>query len=242
MGVTLKGAEVREYSDAKGNTIVGNPATNPAAKVEFNGSNCRVVFGEKVTLHGAISFRRDNSTVFIGTRTNFRGLMSLGLGCSVTIGDDVYCGLDLQMTTAEGTSITLGSDLLIANHVRIRADDSHPIYDGVTGKRINPSASVTVEDHVWLGQEVFLMPGAHVHTGAVVGARSMVTKSRPVPANCLAIGTPAKVQRRKINWVRKHLQLNWEIPETVPSIFEPDELVSEPASNRMTRALAGLFR
>lgn len=41
--------------------------------------------------------------------------------------------------------------MLIANQCRVRADDSHPIYDGVTGERINPSRSISIGDHVWIG-------------------------------------------------------------------------------------------
>lgn len=226
MSVTVKGAEIRDYSDANGNAIVGVPAARPNASIEFKGKNCRVDFGDRVVLQGNIVFHADNSSVRMDKWAWFDGRITLGRGCAVTMGEKFYSGWGCQMTAAEGANITFGDDVLIANASRIRADDSHPIYDGVTGERINHSRSILVEDHVWIGQEVFVMPGALIRTGSVVGARSVVTKARPVPPHCIAVGSPAVVVRENINWVRKHLQYH-EIPESVPPIFaEPQVLGS----------------
>ena len=218
MTVTLTGAQIRDYADANGNTITGTPTPHPNARIEFKGKNCKVVFAENVKLQGAIVFHRDNSTVRFGKWAWFDGRMTLGLGCTITMGEAFYSGWDCQMTTAEGAGIAFGDDVLIANACRIRADDSHPIYDGHTGRRINPSRPITVGDHVWIGQEVFVMPGAVIGSGSMVGARSVVTKARPIPKYSLAAGSPATVIREDINWVRKHLQAH-DIPEAMPPIF-----------------------
>lgn len=52
---------------------------------------------------------------------------------------------------------------------------------------------ITIDDDVWLPWGCFIMPGVHIGSGAVVGARSVVTKS--LPAGALAAGMPAKVLR-----------------------------------------------
>lgn len=224
MTAILRGHDIRDYSDANGNSIVGTPACSPGASIEFKGANCRVVFGAGSKFGGAIVFHRDNSSVSMGKWAWYRGRITLGLDCAVSMGEKFYSGFDLQISTAEGAGVTFGDDVLIANQCRIRADDSHPIYDGVSGERINPSRSIAVGDHVWIGQEVFVMPGSTIGSGCVIGARSVVTRSRPVPPHTLALGSPATVHREKINWVRTHLQMN-EIPDSVPSIFSADELV-----------------
>ena len=224
MTAILRGHDIRDYSDANGNSIVGTPACSPGASIEFKGANCRVVFGPGSKFGGAIVFHRDNSSVSMGKWAWYRGRITLGLECAVSMGEKFYSGFDLQISTAEGAGVTFGDDVLIANQCRIRADDSHPIYDGVSGERINPSRSIAVGDHVWIGQEVFVMPGSTIGSGCVIGARSVVTRSRPVPPHTLALGSPATVHREKINWVRTHLQMN-EIPDSVPSIFSADELV-----------------
>ena len=242
MLVKLQGDKITTYSDANGNTLKGSPSTNQHAKVEFGASNCTLIFGENTSFHGVISFYRDNSTVIIGSRTSVRGRMTLGLESAIHLGDQVYCGPDLQINTAEGATVTLGNDLLIGANCRIRADDSHPIYDGVTGKRINLSQSITIEDHVWLGQQVFVMPGSHIGRGSMIGACSVVTQSKPIPPHSLAVGMPAKVVRSKINWVRKHLQHGRDVTETVPPIFEPEAVMEANGRPRLVGALLNLFR
>ena len=224
MSVILKGQDIRDYSDENGNSIVGSPSCAPGASIEFKASNCKVVFADHVKFGGAIVFHRPDSSVTMGKWAWYRGRITLGLDCTVSMGEKFYSGYDLQITTAEGADVIFGDDVLIANQCRIRADDSHPIYDGVTGQRINHAHTITVEDHVWIGQEVFLMPGSSIGTGSVIGARSVVTKSRPVPPYSLALGSPATVQREKINWVRKHLQMH-DIADTVPPIFSASELL-----------------
>lgn len=55
---------------------------------------------------------------------------------------------------------------------------------------------ITIEDDVWLPWGCFIMPGVSIGTGAVVGARAVVTKS--LPAGALAAGMPAKVIRESV--------------------------------------------
>ena len=219
MKTVKRASEIVGSTDNRGNEIVGSPATSGRSVIEFLGKNCVVTFEDKSSLDGSIILLRDNARVHIGKRSMFRGRMTLGLDCGVFFGDDVYTGLDLQITTAEGADVTLGSDILISSGCRIRADDSHPIYDGKTGKRINQSASVRIGNHVWLGQEAFVLPGSSIGDGSVIGARSLVTKTRPIPPNSLALGTPASVQRENIRWIRKHLQTGTDIEEEIAPIF-----------------------
>ena len=47
---------------------------------------------------------------------------------------------------------------------------------------------------VMLGMETMVMPGVSIGDGAIVGARSLVTKD--VPAYCIAMGQPAKVVKK----------------------------------------------
>lgn len=180
----------------------------------------------------------------LGARSLLTGRSSLGADCIIEIGCDVYSGANLQLTVAEGSSITIGEDTLIANDCRIRADDSHPIYDGYSGKRINKSRSILIGNHVWIGQESFVLPGSEIGAGAVVGARSMITKSRPVPPSSLVLGSPAQVQRKNIHWVRKHLQLHEDVPQSIEPIFVATEATSRRLSlaSRIRSLLRGAVR
>jgi len=50
---------------------------------------------------------------------------------------------------------------------------------------------VTIEDDVWLGANVFVMPGVTIGKGAIVSAGSVVNKS--VPSYAIVVGNPARV-------------------------------------------------
>jgi len=81
----------------------------------------------------------------------------------------------------------------------------HSIIETATGKRINPSKDIVVADHVWLGRGVTVLKGSSIGANTIVGANSMVTGE--VPANCLAVGTPAKVIKEGVSWDRRRLKV-----------------------------------
>ena len=54
---------------------------------------------------------------------------------------------------------------------------------------------VIIEDEVWIGSHVIILPGVQLGKGAVIGAGSVVTRS--VPSNSIAVGIPARVVRMR---------------------------------------------
>lgn len=50
---------------------------------------------------------------------------------------------------------------------------------------------VIVEEDVWIGANVTLLPGAHLGRGAIVGAMSLVNSD--IPPYAVVVGTPAKI-------------------------------------------------
>lgn len=53
---------------------------------------------------------------------------------------------------------------------------------------------VEIQDNVWIGGGVVILPGVTIGKNSVVGAGSVVTRS--IPANCVAVGNPCRVIRR----------------------------------------------
>ena len=51
--------------------------------------------------------------------------------------------------------------------------------------------AVVIEDDVWIGSRVTILPGVHIGEGCIVGASAVVTKS--VPPYCIIAGNPAKI-------------------------------------------------
>lgn len=54
-------------------------------------------------------------------------------------------------------------------------------------------APVIIEDDVWIGAHVVVLPGVRIGKGAVVGAGSVVT--RDVPSMAVVAGAPARIRR-----------------------------------------------
>ncbi len=90
-------------------------------------------------------------------------------------------------------SITIGADCLIAEHVTIR-DQDHYFGPGLTTAEAGfTTAPVTIGNNVWIGAKSTITKGVTVGDNAVIGANSVVTHD--IPANCVAVGAPARVIR-----------------------------------------------
>ncbi|MEU4216777.1 sugar O-acetyltransferase [Actinoplanes sp. NPDC026623] len=108
---------------------------------------------------------------FIGARTfaNF-GLVCLDVA-TVTIGDDVNIGPNVQLLTP-----------------------THPVAAGPRREKWEAALPITIGDNVWLGGGVIVLPGVTIGENTVVGAGAVVT--RDLPANVVAVGNPARVIRQ----------------------------------------------
>ncbi|WP_407703874.1 acyltransferase [Streptomyces smaragdinus] len=117
----------------------------------------------------------------------------------VTIGDDVYCGPYVYITTM--------------NH---SYDDPHePI-----GKQWPRSAPVEIGSGSWLGAGALILPGARLGRNVVVAAGSVVRGE--VPDHAVVAGAPAKIVRR---W---DPEAGWQPPlRTPPPVPIPDDVTPE---------------
>ena len=93
--------------------------------------------------------------------------------------------------------VQIGNNVLFASKIYI-SDCSHGSYSGnendsdpnsIPSDRKLYSKPVIIEDNVWLGESVSVLPGVIIGKGTIVGANSVVSKS--LPANVIAVGSPA---------------------------------------------------
>ena len=56
-----------------------------------------------------------------------------------------------------------------------------------------PVKEVIIEDDVWIGHRVIILPGVNIGKGSIIGAGSVVT--RDVPQYAIVGGIPAKIIR-----------------------------------------------
>jgi acetyltransferase-like isoleucine patch superfamily enzyme len=70
-------------------------------------------------------------------------------------------------------------------------------------RKLTSDKSVIIEDNVWIGDMVSIMPGVKIGQGSIIGSNAIVTKN--IPPFSIAVGVPAKViktfDREKSMWV-----------------------------------------
>ena len=129
----------------------------------------------------------------IGKGTLVQSGCRFGLKGNVVIGDDCRINENVYIQAA-----TIGNYVLIAPNVAILAS-SHQHKDIHTPMLLQGDTAiepVIIEDDVWLGRNVVIMPGVHIAKGAIVGAGAVVTKD--VPAYAVVGGVPAKIIQSRI--------------------------------------------
>jgi maltose O-acetyltransferase len=109
-----------------------------------------------------------NTHVGSGTFVNF-GLVALDVA-PIHIGDDVQIGPYVQLLTP-----------------------THPLEPAPRRAKWEAAEPIAIGDNVWLGGGVIVCPGVSIGENTVVGAGAVVTSD--LPADVLALGTPARVVR-----------------------------------------------
>jgi maltose O-acetyltransferase len=110
----------------------------------------------------------------------------------VEIGDHVSVNRGAQFFSGfkERYKVIVGNHVYIAPNVGFYAA-GHDIYDLTQ----HVGGDIVVEDGVWIGACSIILPGVTIGENSVIGAGSVVTKS--IPANSIAVGSPARVIKNK---------------------------------------------
>lgn len=116
------------------------------------------------------------------------------------IGDNFQMNDYVHISAME--RIDIGHNVLLASKIFISdlshgsysgdQNDSHP--DSVPKDRKLFARPITIEDNVWLGEFVSVLPGVTIGKGTIVGANSVVSKT--LPPYVVAVGTPAKAIKK----------------------------------------------
>lgn len=110
----------------------------------------------------------------------------------ITIGDDCHIGMNAKITAIY--SIKIGNGVLMGRNVLI-TDNAHgrSIRDDIApaDRPLIYKEGTVVEDNVWLGDNVSILPGVRIGKGCIVGVNSVVTKD--IPPYSVVGGIPAKV-------------------------------------------------
>ena len=115
--------------------------------------------------------------------------LTAAMGKYVSIGDGTYANMNL--TLIDDCKITIGKNVLLGPNVTL-CTTGHPIHPSHRGDGMY-SFPITIEDNVWIGANVVVLPGVKIGKNSVIGAGSVVTKD--IPENVIAFGSPCKVYR-----------------------------------------------
>lgn len=112
----------------------------------------------------------------------------------LVIGNNVRITARCRITCAG--NIVIGNNVLIAPDVMI-TDHNHgmnPTCDGGYSPQPLIIKDVKIEEGVWLGHRVCVLPGVTIGEHSIIGANSVVT--RDIPSYSMAVGTPAKIIKK----------------------------------------------
>lgn len=112
---------------------------------------------------------------------------------SVKIGDNSGIGVNAVI----GGSVTIGNNVMMGPDCSIytknhRFDKDKLKYVGYTDPK-----PVIIEDDVWIGARVIILPGVTIGKGSTIGAGAVVAKD--IPAYSVATGNPAKVVKNLLD-------------------------------------------
>ncbi|MCP3429123.1 lipopolysaccharide biosynthesis protein [Opacimonas viscosa] len=140
----------------------------------------------------------------------FRGLERINFGKNITLGVGVRidafgegqvlfgenCQLNDYVHIGARSMVVIGDNVLIASKVFI-SDHNHgnfPIEYEIhlpPALRKESSNPVEINDDVWIGESVSILPGVKIGKGSIIGSNSVVTKN--IPNYAIAVGAPARV-------------------------------------------------
>ena len=183
-----------------GNKLQMNNCLVKKSKIEFSGNDNRIRIKGCDIFNCNIFLRGKGHSLIIedDVRLHNMWIKIIGEGNTVHIGSKSTFGSGHIIAGGKKTTISIGGNCMIADDVDIWGTDTHSIYQN--GNLVNPPASITIGDHVWIGKGVAILKGVTVGDNAVIGMRSLVTKD--IAAGTLNVGSPAKEIRQDIDWNR----------------------------------------
>ncbi len=107
----------------------------------------------------------------------------------ITVGD--YCLICPGVRISSAMGITVGDNCMIANGVYLTDSDWHGIYNRIS---FGQGEAIEIGNNVWIGDSAIVCKGVTVGENSIIGAGAIVVE--PVPANCVAVGNPARVVKQ----------------------------------------------
>jgi maltose O-acetyltransferase len=127
--------------------------------------------------------------VTCGQNVNVEPGAHIGRGVSIGSNSGIGVRALVDHKTRIGSNVMMGPEVMIytRNHCTSRLDVP------MIQQGFRAVAPVDIEDNVWIGARVIILPGVTIGSGSVLGAGSVI--SRDVPPNAIVVGNPGRVVR-----------------------------------------------
>jgi len=149
---------------------------------------CSLSIGAGSNVEGSLVLERASARISIGSRTHVGGGTLLAAASSIEIGDDVLIAFEALVMDHNSHSLKF----------RERRNDVRDWLQGTKDWSTVATAPVKISNKAWVGMRAVVLKGVTIGEGAVVAARSVVTKD--VPPGVLVAGNPARVIREGVSW------------------------------------------
>jgi acetyltransferase-like isoleucine patch superfamily enzyme len=139
--------------------------------------------GDKTTFGFPLAHRLGSGEIMLQARTP---------DAEIVIGQNTIFSNNTVLCAVR--SIRIGNFCRIGDGVSIADADFHEINPATRDKSVGVIKPVNIGDNVWIGSRAMVLKGASIGDNSIIGAMSVVTSD--IPANCIAVGIPAKVIRK----------------------------------------------
>jgi len=150
-----------------------------------------VKVGKDGILNAGIVFESTRGTVSIGDRVYFGG-GNIICRSGVTIGNDVTFAWGVMLYDHNSHSLDWRKRSKAVAH--FHSTHGTPACFGDLDWDDVASHPIVIEDKAWIGFDALILKGVRIGEGAIIGARSVVTKD--VEPYTVVAGNPAKVVKR----------------------------------------------
>ena len=164
--------------DPKALEIAASAYVSPDARIHASERGTRIVIGAHTRIYDFVVIRAVGG----------EGDIVIGEHCYINPNSTLYSGAGIRM--GDYVLVGPGCSIVPANHEIARTDVV------IRKQGFMPSkGGVVIEDDVWIGANCVILDGAHIETGAVIGAGSVVAGR--VGARSIWAGNPCRMLRAR---------------------------------------------
>jgi len=137
----------------------------------------------------------------------------------ITFGNNVFIARRFYISARD---LKFGNNIMIGPNVVIECDNHSYSIPGKTlfevsnKRKIDP---ITIENDIWIGANVTILPGTVIREGTVIGAGSVVTKSMPPYTIC--IGIPCHPIKTRFSYANLKIHL-----QSISSNYSFEEIIN----------------